>query len=38
MTGQTHNKTNLIASLYLEIDYQGEILRWELTKTEHVLG
>ncbi|MCC3439744.1 ATP-binding cassette domain-containing protein [Microcoleus sp. PH2017_05_CCC_O_A] len=38
MTGQTHKKTNLIASPYLEIDYQGEVVRLELTKTEHVLG
>ncbi|MEG4285713.1 ATP-binding cassette domain-containing protein [Microcoleus sp. A006_D1] len=38
MTGYTHKKTNLIASPYLEIDYQGEVVRLELTKTEHALG
>ena len=38
MTAQTHKKTNLIPSAYLEIDHQGEVLRWELTKSEHILG
>lgn len=38
MTGHSHKKTNLIANPYLEIDHQGQVLRLELARAQHVLG
>ncbi len=38
MTSQTQKKTHLLSNPYLELNNQGQTLRLELTKNEHVLG
>ncbi|MDF0552441.1 FHA domain-containing protein [Kamptonema sp. UHCC 0994] len=38
MTSQTQKKTHLFNNPYLELNNQGQTLRLELTKNEHVLG
>ncbi|OCR02869.1 maltooligosyl trehalose synthase [Oscillatoriales cyanobacterium USR001] len=38
MSNQTQNKTHLVTHPYLELNNQGQTLRLELTKDEHILG